>query len=107
MRGTIDHIPIVINIPKKYAQIENKIKSDRDRNSFDNKLVNNFLNIWARSGFHYHSMHDNPAIQYVLEKSRKIWDKGHPLLANNGCPLSQIFRDFSKTYCIAGLSCIE
>ena len=81
MRGTIDHIPVVINIPKKYAQIENKIKSDRDRNSFDNKLVNNFLNIWARSGFHYHSMQNNPAIHYVLEKSRKIWDKGHPLLA--------------------------
>jgi hypothetical protein len=79
MRGTIDHIPVVINIPKKYAQIENKIKSDRDRNSFDNKLVNNFLNIWARSGFHYHSMQNNPAIHYVLEKSRKIWDKGQCL----------------------------
>ena len=69
------------HITSGYAQIENKIKSDRDRNSFDNKLVNNFLNIWARSGFHYHSMQNNPAIQYVLEKSRKIWDKGHPLLA--------------------------
>ena len=81
MRGKISHIPLVINIPKKYAQIENKIKSDRDRNSFDNKLVNSFLSIWARSGFHYHGMENNPAIRYVLETSKKIWDKGHPLLA--------------------------
>ncbi len=81
MRGKISHIPIVINIPKKYAQIENKIKSDRDRNSFDNKLVNSFLSIWARSGFHYHGMTNNAAIKYVLEKSKSIWDKGHPLLA--------------------------
>ena len=81
LRGKIDHIPVVINIPKKYAQIENKIKSDRDRNSFDNKLVNNFLNIWARSGFHYHGMTNNPAIKFILDKSKTIWDKGHPLLA--------------------------
>ena len=81
LRGKIDHIPVVINIPKKYAQIENKIKSDRDRNSFDNKLVNNFLNIWARSGYHYHGMNNNISIKFILEKSKKIWDKGHPLLA--------------------------
>ena len=81
MRGKISHIPVVINIPKKYAQIENKIKSDRDRNSFDNKLVNSFLSIWARSGFHYHGMTNNPAIKFVLESSKKTWDKGHPLIA--------------------------
>ena len=38
MREKISHIPLVIQYSKKYAQIENKIKSDRDRNSFDNKL---------------------------------------------------------------------
>ena len=86
LRGKIDHIPVVINIPKKYAQIENKIKSDRDRNSFDNKLVNNFLNIWARSGFHYHVMTNNHAIKFNLYKSKTNWETGHPLqaaLANN------------------------
>ena len=104
MRGKIDHIPVVINIPKKYAQIENKIKSDRDRNSFDNKLVNNFLNIWARSGFHYHGMKENAAIKFILQKSKSIWDKGHPLLAALGANAWNIRDDkslsklFGKNY---------
>ena len=43
MRNTIPHIPIVINISKKYAAIENKIKADRDRNSFSSKLTQTFF----------------------------------------------------------------
>ena len=53
---------------KKYAKIENKIKTDRDRNSFNSALTNTFLSIFAASGFHYHGMQNNPAIKYILEK---------------------------------------
>ena len=80
LRAKISHIPVVINISKKYVKIENKIKSDRDRNSFNSTLTNNFLSIWAGSGFYYHGMKNNPAIKYILEKSRSIWKSGHPLL---------------------------
>ena len=80
LRAKIPHIPVVINISKKYAKIENKIKTDRDRNSFDSTLTNNFLSIWAGSGFYYHGMKNNPAIKYILEKSKPIWKSGHPLL---------------------------
>ena len=66
LRARISHIPVVINISKKYVKIENKIKSDRDRNSFDSTLTKNFLGIWAGSGFYYHGMKNNPAIKYIL-----------------------------------------
>ena len=56
LRAKISHIPVVINISKKYTKIENKIKSDRDRNSFNSNLTNNFLSIWAGSGFYYQGM---------------------------------------------------
>jgi len=81
LRAKISDIPVVINISKKYTKIENKIKSDRDRNSFDSTLTNNFLSIWAGSGFYYHGMKNNPAIKYILEKSKPIWKDGNPLLS--------------------------
>lgn len=81
MRARIEKIPVVINISKKYAKIENKIKTDRDRNSFNSALTNTFLSIFAASGFHYHGMQNNPAIKYILEKSKPIWRLGHPLLS--------------------------
>ena len=59
MRARIPHVPVCINISKKYIKIENKIKADRDRNSFSRALTNTFLSIWARSGFYYNGMNNN------------------------------------------------
>ena len=84
MRNTIPHIPIVINISKKYAAIENKIKADRDRNSFSSKLTQTFFSIYARSGFYWGGMKNNPAIHYILKTSKPIWPKGHQLLSAIG-----------------------
>ena len=84
MRNTIPHVPIVINISKKYAAIENKIKADRDRNSFSSKLTQTFFSIYARSGFYWGGMKNNPAIQYILKTSKPIWPKGHQLLSALG-----------------------
>ena len=81
MRARISHIPVCINISKKYKKIEDKIKADRDRNSFSSALTNTFLSIWARSGFYYRGMKNNKAIKFILEKSRSVWVKGHPLLS--------------------------
>ena len=75
MRARIPHIPVCINISKKYKKIEDKIKADRDRNSFSSALTNTFLSIWARSGFYYNGMKNNKAIKFILEKSKPIWTK--------------------------------
>ena len=81
MRARIPHVPVCINISKKYKKIEDKIKADRDRNSFSSALTNTFLSIWARSGFYYHGMKNNKAIKYILEKTKSYWPKGLPILS--------------------------
>ena len=71
----------LLKFSKKYIKIENKIKADRDRNSFSSALTNTFLSIWARSGFYYNGMKNNKAIKFILEKSRSQWPKGLPILS--------------------------
>ena len=82
-RGIIKNIPVIINISKKYKIIEDKVKNDRDRSSFTDKLESNFYSIFIRSGFHYGSYAGNKALHYILKKSKKIWSegKGHPLIS--------------------------
>ena len=81
MRARLPHVPVCINISKKYKKIEDKIKADRDRNSFSSALANSFLSIWARSGFYYQGMKNNKAIKFILEKTRSQWPKGLPILS--------------------------
>ena len=81
MRARLPHVPVCINISKKYKKIEDKIKSDRDRNSFSGALVASFMSIWARSGFYYQGMKNNKAIKFILEKTRSQWPKGLPILS--------------------------
>ena len=81
MRARIPHVPVCINISKKYKKIEDKISADRDRNSFSSALTNTFLSIWARSGFYYNGMKNNKAIKYILEKTKSYWPKGLPILS--------------------------
>ena len=81
-RAEIKGIPLIININKKYAIIEKKISSDRDRNSFDDRLTQNLYKIIFRSGFHYATGFTNPALDYIFNATEKLWSKGsgHPLL---------------------------
>ena len=81
-RVEIKDIPIIINIDKSYAALEKRVKSDRDRKAFDQRVQSIYFGIFSRSGFAYQSMRQNPAIRYILEKSKKIWHKGHPLLSS-------------------------
>lgn len=84
MRAKIPSIPVIININKKYAAIENKIKADRDRNSFSDKLIQNFYSIFVRSGFYWNGHENNPAIRYIIKSSKPVWAKGHQLLSAIG-----------------------
>ena len=81
-RVEIKDIPIIINIDKSYAALEKRVKSDRDRKAFDQRVQSIYFGIFSRSGFAYKAMIKNPAIRYILEKSKKIWHKGHPLLSS-------------------------
>ena len=81
-RASIKNIPLVINIGKKYAQVEKKVKQDRDRNSFDDRITNLLYRIIFRSGLHYTSGASSPVVEYIFNKTKSLWRKGtgHPIL---------------------------
>lgn len=81
-RAEIKDIPIVININKKYTQIEKKVSADRDRNTFDDRLTSSLYKIIFKEGFHHTTPASHPVIDYILNSSKKLWEKGkgHPLL---------------------------
>ena len=102
-RSEILDIPIIININRKYAVIEKKIKADRDRKTFDDRLTSSLYSIIFKSGFHYSTGTDNKAIQYIFEKTRIFWQngKGHPILksiATNLVSLKQDKEFFKKLF---------
>ena len=76
-------LPLVINIDRPYAALEKKTRMDRDRKEFNEKLRSTYFSIFARSGFYYKDMKNNPAIKYILLSAKYLWSKGsgHPLLA--------------------------
>ena len=80
-RITIKDIPIIVSIEKPYASLQKKTAMDRDRKAFDSQLQSAFFNIFAKSGFGYYELENNPAIKYILEKSKPIWGNGHLLLS--------------------------
>lgn len=99
-RGSIKGIPLIINIKKKYAKIEKKIQSDRDRNSFSQELKTQLFSLISRSGFHYSTDATNPAIQYILEATKGLWTKGqgHPLIQAICDNIWNLYTDESSPY---------
>jgi hypothetical protein len=76
-RGEIDDIPVVLVINKSYAAMEKKIQTDRDRNAFGEQLMGLFYHLFARSGI----KGDHIAERTLLEASKHLWDRGHPLIS--------------------------
>ena len=81
-RAEIKDIPLVISINKRYAAIQKKIGTDRDRNSFSEKLTSALYKIVFKNGFHYTASSTDPVINYILQETKKLWSRGngHPLL---------------------------
>lgn len=79
-RADIKKIPLIINVSKKYTAIEKKIKSDRDRNSFDGKLQDKLFGIFAQSGIPYYQK--DVCYYEILSLAKPLWENGggHPLL---------------------------
>ena len=91
-RAEIKDVPLVINIEKRYAQIQKKIGQDRDRNSFDDKITNALFRIIFKSGFHYTTGATHPVTDFIFKKTKKMWSKGvgHPILQSMAQHLSYI-----------------
>ena len=77
LRGDIARLPLVLVIHKEYRIIEDKIKNDRDRNAFGDKLMDTFYKTFIRHGIDW----ERNAMRVVVEAGRACWEQGHPLLS--------------------------
>ena len=76
LRGDIARLPLVLVIHKEYKIIEDKIKNDRDRNAFGDKLMDTFYKTFIRQGIKW----ERSAMRVIVEAGRECWEQGHPLL---------------------------
>ena len=72
--------PVCIKYFKKY-KIEDKIKADRDRNSFSSALTNTFSFYMGKVWILLSWNEEQQSNQFILEKSRSQWPKGLPILS--------------------------
>jgi hypothetical protein len=77
LRGDIPHVPLILVIHKEFRLIEDKIKNDRDRNAFGEKLMDTFYKTFARNGM----KSDRAAVRILVQASAGCWEQGHPLLS--------------------------
>jgi len=75
-RGEIEGIPLVLVINKKFQNIENKIRKDRDRNAFGDEVMMSFFKIFAAYAVKYSEMGQ----EKIVSSARDCWTRGHPLL---------------------------
>ena len=76
-RGEIQDIPVVLVINKEYANIEKKIKHDRDRKAFGEALMKTFYGVFARYGVKGCAT----AQRQIVEAASHIWSRGHALIS--------------------------
>jgi hypothetical protein len=75
-RGTITGIPLVLVITQQYKGMETLIRKDRDRNAFEEKILNKYFQTFVKSGI----KGSRRAIVPIVSAARECWVSGHPLL---------------------------
>ena len=77
LRGEIPRLPLILVIHKEFKAIEDKVRNDRDRNAFGDKLMDAFYKAFARSGIHG----SREAVRILVQAGQGCWEQGHPLLS--------------------------
>ena len=75
-RATIPAIPVVLVINKANKRIDRKVERDRDRNAFEDAVLDLCYDVFARE-----SAGEGQVIQAVLCASQHLWERGHALLS--------------------------
>src|SRR5205814_5992265 len=76
-RGEIPDIAVILVIHQEVKPIENKIKNDRDRNAFGEKLLDISYKESARRALRW----NRGGQRVVVEAARGSWQRGHGLLS--------------------------
>ncbi|MCW3051187.1 MAG: hypothetical protein JWN14_357, partial [Chthonomonadales bacterium] len=77
LRGEIPRLPLILVIHKEFKAIEDKVRNDRDRNAFGDKLMDTFYKTFARNGI----KGDREAVRILVQVGQGCWEQGHPLLS--------------------------
>lgn len=75
-RGRIPGLSVVLVIDEEVKPIETRIKADRDRNAFGDKLMAVFYEQFVRKAIRYR----RDAQRAIVDAARPVWEKGHGLL---------------------------
>jgi hypothetical protein len=75
-RATIPGLPVVPVMHKASSRIDKKVQQDRDRNAFEDTVLNLCYDVFARG-----SAVNEVVVLAILEASRPFWERGHPLLS--------------------------
>jgi len=75
-RATIAGFPIIPVIHKARSRIDRKVQQDRDRNAFEDSVLDLCFDVFARN-----SAVNEVVVLAILEASLPFWERGHPLLS--------------------------
>jgi hypothetical protein len=75
-RATIVGIPVVLAIHKPNARIDKKVQKDRDRNAFEDAVLDLCYDVFAKQ-----AASSETVVQTILNSSTHLWERGHPLLS--------------------------
>ncbi len=75
-RATISGLPVVLVINKPSARIDKKVQQDRDRNAFEDAVLDLCYDVFAKQ-----TAISETVAQTVLGASAHLWERGHPLLS--------------------------
>jgi hypothetical protein len=75
-RATIPGLPVIPVIHKASSRIDKKVEQDRDRNAFEDAVLNICYDVFARG-----SAVNEVVVVAILEASKPFWERGHPLLS--------------------------
>jgi hypothetical protein len=75
-RATIDGLPVVLVIHKPNARIDKKVAQDRDRNAFEDAVLDMCYDVFARQAASFDAV-----ASAILGESKHYWEKGHALLS--------------------------
>jgi hypothetical protein len=76
-RGPVPDVPVVLVIHQQVKTIENRVKNDRDRNAFGEKLMETFYKEFAKKALRW----DRPGQRVIVEAARGCWARGHGLVS--------------------------
>jgi hypothetical protein len=112
-RATIAGIPVVLIIHKASARIDKKVHQDRDRNAFEDAVLELCYDVFTKQ-----AASSEIVVQTILGASTHLWERGHTLLSklahhwrrDTGNPKTKALfgnRYYASSHAVTGVAQLE